>query len=108
MMDVETALLKSVSFPFAATQAEVIAEIRGLHLYDVFSEAIGKSPAFELSKADMISNYVTSPNVSESGVSISISDRKTLIGIANGIYRKYNETGSLILEEHPTVTPIQD
>lgn len=106
-MDVKTALLHSVSFPLSATQAEVIAEDRGLKLDAQYTKAIGKTPEFRLAKADMIRNIITAPNVSEGGVSISYSDRKTLIGIANGIYAKY-EPGSVIKEEHPTVTPIEE
>ena len=76
-------------------------------MYSDFTPEIGRSPAFLLAKADMIKNIVTAPNVSEGGVSISITDRKTLIGIANGIYAKY-EPESAILELRPTVTPIID
>jgi len=105
-MDVKTALLNTVSFPLSATQAEVIAVERELDLTAEFTKEIGRSPKFQLAKADMIRNIITSPNVSEGGVSISLADRKTLIGIANGIYGKYGEP--LIKEQHPTVTPIYD
>ena len=103
-MDVKTALMNTVTFPLTSTQAEVIAVERGLELDADFTAEVGKSPGFCLAKADMIRVFITSPNVSEGGVSISISDRKTLIGIANGIYSRYGEP--LIQEEHPKVTPI--
>lgn len=106
-MDVLTALLNSVSFPVSETQAEVIAIERGLDVGADFDRRTGSSPDFLLAKADMIRTIVTAPNVSEGGVSISITDRSTLIGLANGIYSKY-EPESLILEQHPTVTPIED
>ena len=99
-----TALLNAFSFPMSKEQAEVIAIERGLDAGAEFDVEIGRSSAFMLSKADMIRNIVTMPNVSEGGVSISISDRKTLIGLANGIYSKYGEP--LIKDENPTVTPI--
>lgn len=106
-MDVRTALSSSVSFPLSSGQVEVIAEDRELNLNDTYTKAIGKSADFQLAKADMIRCLVTAPNVSEGGVSISIADRKTLIGIANGIYAKY-EPESIIQEAIPTVTPIYD
>lgn len=106
-MDVRTALSSSVSFPLSSGQVELIAEDRDLTLDAVYTKALGKSEEFQLAKADMIRCLVTAPNVSEGGVSISIADRKTLIGIANGIYAKY-EPESLIQEAIPTCTPIYD
>ena len=105
-MDIKTALLNSVSFPLTATQAEVIATERGLNLEANFTKEIGMSAKYQLAKADMIRCFITAPDVSEGGVSISISDRRTLIGIANGIYARFNEP--LIQEQHPLVTPIPD
>lgn len=106
-MDVRTALKSSVSFPLSDGQVGVIAEDRGLKLGAEYTKALGKTKEFRLAKADMIRCLVTAPNVSEGGVSISIADRKTLIGIANGIYAKY-EPESIIQEAIPTVTPIYD
>ena len=106
-MDVRTALTSSVSFPLSDRQVELIAEDRELQLDGLYSKALGKTAGFLLAKADMIRCLVTTPNVSEGGVSISIADRKTLIGIANGIYAKY-EPESLIQEAVPTCTPIYD
>ncbi|MBR0292076.1 MAG: hypothetical protein IJQ79_08085 [Bacteroidales bacterium] len=106
-MDVRKALLSTVSFPLSAGQVEVIAEDRDLKLDAEYTKKIGKTEGFQLAKADMIRCIITAPNVSEGGVSISIEDRKTLIGIANGIYSKY-EPESFIQEAIPTVTPIED
>lgn len=106
-MDVRTALSSSVSFPLSTGQVEVIAEDRDLKLSDEYTKALGKTPKFQLAKADMIRCLVTAPNVTEGGVSISIADRKTLIGIANGIYARF-EPESMIQEAIPTVTPIYD
>ena len=106
-MDVKSALLHSVSFPLSECQIEVIATRRDLESGDEFSSEVGRSPAFLLAKADMIRTIVTAPNISEGGVSISISDRRALIGMANSIYSRY-EPESIILEQCPTVTPIYD
>ena len=105
-MDIVTALVNSVSFPLVSEQVEVIAIRRGLNAFDEFSADVATSKEFELAYADCLKLIVTHPNVSEGGVSISISDRKSFIGLANGVYRKYSE--SLIQEERPTVQPIVD
>lgn len=106
-MDVRTALKSTVLFSLTDGQVGVIAEDRELDLDAQYTKAVGQTKGFQLAKADMIRAIVTAPNVSEGGVSISIDDRKTLIGIANGIYAKY-EPESLIHEATPTVTPIYD
>ncbi len=106
-MDVRTALKNTVSFPLSDGQVEVISVERGLDLNAQFTKEIGRSAGFLLSKADMIRCIVTALNVSEGGVSISVADRKTLIGIANGIYQRF-EPESVLQEAIPTVTPIYD
>lgn len=105
-MDVKTALLLSVSFPLAETQAEVMAVKRGLDLYDLFTKEVADSPEYELTHADILRLLVTQPNVSEGGVSISVSDKATLVSMANSVYRKHGEP--LIREQNPTVEPIED
>ena len=105
-MRVSAALKSYVPYPLAEEQLEVVSQLRGLNLNDEFNGAIGKSRSFELTYADCIKMVVLHPNVSEGGVSISIGDRKALLAIANGIYRKYDEP--LIAEERPAVYPIND
>lgn len=105
-MDVKTALLLSVSFPLAESQAEVMAVRRGLDFNELFTKEVANSPEYELTYADSLRLLVTQPNVSEGGVSVSVSDKETLIAIANSIYRKHGEP--LIREQNPTVEPIED
>lgn len=100
-MTVREALLSSASFSVSFEQAEVIAVTRDLYLEENFTKEIAVSKAFELSKADMIKMVILMPNVSEGGVSISITDRHYLMGVANSIYAKYGEP--LIQEQQPTV-----
>lgn len=100
-MTIREALFNSVSFSVSHEQAEVIAITRGLDVDDDFTSAVANSREFLLSKADMIRLVITQPNISEGGVSISFTDRKSLIGIANAIYRSYGE--SVIGEAEPTV-----
>lgn len=79
----------------------MVAISRGAYCDDEFTASIATSMEFNLAKADLFKSLVLMPNVSEGGVSISISDRRSLIGLANAIYRKYGEP--LIEELHPMV-----
>ena len=45
----------------------------------------------ELSRADLYTKLLTAPNISEGGVSISISDKQTVMKVAASIYLKYGE-----------------
>lgn len=45
----------------------------------------------ELSRADIYTKLLTAPNVSEGGVSISISDKTVIMKAAASIYLKYGE-----------------
>lgn len=105
-MLVITALLNSLSFPLTQPQAEVIATSRGLDLGAEYSTEIAKDKSFLLSKADAIKLAILSPNISEGGVSISYSDRKLLMSLANAIYAKFEEP--LISESFPTVEFLKD
>ena len=55
---------------------------------------------FDLSYADAIVTLITTPNISEGGYSLSISDKATLIKLANGIYAKCGVKSPL----NPTAT----
>lgn len=94
------------SFPFAVKdgQLDVIAISRGLVLDDVFDPFVASSKPFDLAKADVIKTIVMTPNISEGGVSISFSDKATMISMANTIYGAYGEP--LLCLETPTVKPL--
>jgi hypothetical protein len=62
-----------------------------------------KGKAFDLAYADLIITLLHSPNVSEGGYSISISDKAALEKVATGIYAKYGVKSSLT----PTATFVQ-
>ena len=67
---------------------------RGLISSDIYKG--GES--FDLAYADSITTLVTVPNISEGGYKVSLSDKKTLLEVAAGIYAKYdvaNPIGSL-------------
>lgn len=94
------------SFPFAVKdgQLDVIAISRGLVLEGEFDPFVATSKAFDLAKADVIKTIVMTPNISEGGVSISFSDKASMISIANRIYGAYGEP--LLCLETPTVKPL--
>ena len=50
----------------------------------------GISEAFELAEADLYKTLATGVNITEGGYSISVSDRDTLLKIANSIYAKWS------------------
>lgn len=50
-----------------------------------------KCQAFDLAYADSVIMLLTSPNVTEGGYSVSQTDKKMLLDLANGIYVKYGE-----------------
>lgn len=105
-MDVRTALLNLVSFPLAESQAEVLAVRRGLDFDALYTRDTANSREFRLTHADSLRLLVTQPNVSEGGVSISVSDKAALTAMANAIYREYGEP--CIREQEPTVELVDD
>lgn len=105
-MDILTAIRNSVSFPLEDNQVEVIAVKRGLDTNLEYSKDVALSKEFELVYADVLRLIVTQPNVSEGGVSISVSDKATLVSIANRVYGKYDEP--IIQDTMPIVEPIYD
>lgn len=105
-MKIVTALLNSLSFPLTIPQVEVIAVSRELDLESEYTTEVAKSREFLLSKADAMKLMILAPNVSEGGVSISYSDRKLMMSLANAIYSKYGEP--LISEDNPTVEFMHD
>lgn len=49
----------------------------------------GISSAFELARADLYVTLATGVNITEGGYSISVSDRDSLLKIANSIYSRW-------------------
>lgn len=45
--------------------------------------------ALELAQADLIYTLATVPNVTEGGYSVSLSDKQSMLKVADGIYSKY-------------------
>ena len=51
--------------------------------------ALSNKQALDLAQADLIYTLVTSPNKTEGGYTISLSDKASLMKLADGIYLKY-------------------
>jgi hypothetical protein len=94
------ALKGKLSYPLKSNSFILALADRGLS----DSATYLKCKEFDLAYADVIMTLLTVPNVSESGYSISLSDKQTLLGLANGIYDKYG-VASLILK--PTAKFVQ-
>lgn len=77
------ALKAKLSYPLADNAFTLALTNRGLVDSATYAAS---SAAFELAYADTIFTLVTAPNTSEGGYSISLTDRKALIDLANGIY----------------------
>jgi len=100
-MTIEQAIRNSFSFPINGDLVETIAIERGLTPGEVFDREVSLSKEFRLTKADIICRTLLAPNVSEGGVSISWSDRRLFLGMANAVYSEYGEP--LVQELTPTV-----
>ena len=79
-----------VGYPLSDNAYTLALLNRGLTSTDEYS--IGNKQQLELSQADLIFTLVSYPNVTEGGYSVSLSDKKTLISLANGIYTRYLQT----------------
>lgn len=58
---------------------------------DIFTADVASSREFQGCVADCLIGIITSPNISEGGVSISHSDKSSILNIANTIYRSLGE-----------------
>lgn len=91
-MTILEAIKESVGYPISDNRAEMTLVKRGLVKTEDATEAILNSKSFELATADLMFWLITAPNISEGGVTISLTDKKTLKDIASGIYSKWGET----------------
>ena len=88
------AIKGKLSYPLSENAFILALTTRGLIPTDNY--AVGQ--AFDLAYADLIVVLLTTPNITEGGYSVSLSDRAILIKLASAIYTKYevdNPLGSL-------------
>lgn len=97
------ALKSMVKYPLEDDLFETTLTIRGLDGEAEFNQQVGTSKEFIGARADLLIHLVDSPNVSEGGLTISLTEKKQIISIANRLYRNIGE--SIYTENQPTVTP---
>lgn len=88
-MTIFEAIKESVGYPISDNRANLALTKRGLTGTDQATSDILTGEAFELATADLIVWLITTPNISEGGYSLSISDKKALKEIASGIFAKW-------------------
>lgn len=75
---------------------------RGLSGEEIFTADVSSSKEYQGCVADALIGIITSPNISEGGVSISHSDKSIILNIANTIYRNIGEQ-EVSEKQEPTV-----
>lgn len=88
------ALTAAVNFPFDESKLDYILIKREVTGSAVFDKDTELTDAFQLAKADLYMVLVTTPNISEGGVSISLAEKETLKKMANDIYEYYDEVAT--------------
>lgn len=91
-MTVLEAIKEAIGYPISDNRAKMTLIKRGLTGTDEVSRAILNGKPFELATADLIFWLITAVDISEGGVSISLSDKKSLKEFASGLYSKWGET----------------
>lgn len=108
-MTILEALKSKVSYPLPDSFFQSVLIERGLSGGGEFTQEVAKSKEFELAKADLWIALVTASQVQEGNYSISLTDKSSMIKLANTIYRKYGEPEYGESEDaKPTVTNRQD
>lgn len=92
-MTIFEALAGCVNYPIPEKCIEKILIDRNLSKDELYN---GLTRNFELATADLYKLVITSPDVSEGGYSISLSEKKTLRELYDGIYKKYNLRNPLV------------
>lgn len=90
-MNILEALKSKVSYPVKDNTLSGILIERGLSDSTEFDQTIATGKAFELAKADLYIYLVSGTNISESGYSVSLTDKSNLMKLASAIYSKYGE-----------------
>lgn len=87
--------LKTISsYPIPQRTLHRVAVERGLQAEESISAETFKSKAYKLAEADLMEWLAKAPNVSEGGVSISLSqsERESLKRDAKAIYNEFGES----------------
>ena len=76
-----------MNYPLLENAFIMALEDRGLTSGSTYSDR----QSLELAQADLINTLITSPNITEGGYSVSLSDKKALLKLADSIYSKYSQ-----------------
>ena len=79
------ALRAKLNYPLPDNSFIVALTDRGLTYTDDYSD----QQSLELAQADLIYTLITTPNTTEGGYAIVINDKKSLLLVAENIYKKY-------------------
>lgn len=82
------AIKAKLSYPLSDNSYILALSDRGLSYTATYAST--DRQALELAQADLIYTLVTAPNVTEGGYSVSLSDKKSMMKLADSIYAKYN------------------
>ena len=88
------AIKGKLSYPLSENAFILALTTRGLD----YTVRYTGGQSFDLAYADLIVVLLTTPNITEGGYSVSLSDRAILLKLASAIYTKYevdNPLGSL-------------
>jgi hypothetical protein len=79
------AIKAKLNYPLSDNSYILALSDRGLVYTDTYSDR----RSLELTQADIIYTLATAPNITEGGYSISLSDKKAPLKVADSIYAKY-------------------
>lgn len=85
-MTIGEALKNKLGYPVSTGAIEVVCIDNGLSMEANYT---GKSKEFDLALAELLLVVLNSPNVSEGGYSISLSERKNILTVRRGILAEY-------------------
>lgn len=92
MKTIKQALIDEVHYPFSDGFIENRLLVRGLNGEGESSAETLVSPEFIGACADCFYAMVDAPNISESGISLTLADRNIILKKANSLYRQIGES----------------
>lgn len=105
-MTVREALISKCPIQLGSSLIDTIIIDREINPDDVYTSETSKTNAFNGAIADMVIAYLLAPNVSEGGVSISVTEKEKILNYANSIYTEIGEN-TKALKPKPTAQFIQ-
>jgi hypothetical protein len=85
------AIKAKLNYPLSENAFILVLFDRGLTSAGIYTS----SQSFDLAYADAITTLVTAPNVTEGGFTVSLTDKTSLLNLADGIYTKYGVTNPI-------------